>query len=50
MKPTEIKETLSNIISTLANDPSDFLTNPSKDFSRTRKLSFEIVIKMLVGM
>lgn len=50
MKPTEIKKTLNNIISTLANDPSDFLINPSKDFSRTRKLSFETVIKMMIGM
>lgn len=50
MKPTEIKEILSNIISTLANDLSDFLINPSKHFFRTRKLSFETVIKMMIGM
>lgn len=50
MKPSKIKRTLSNIISTLANDPSDFLINPSKDFSRNRKLSFETVIKMIIGM
>ena len=49
MKPAEIKKILSNIISTLANDPCNFLSNPSKDFSRTRKLSFETVIKMQIS-
>ncbi len=50
MKPTEIKEILSHIISTLSDDPSDFLQNPSKDFSRNRKLSFETIIKLMIGM
>jgi len=50
MKPTEVKEILSHIISTISNDPSDFLQNPSKDFTRNRKLSFETIIKMMIGM
>lgn len=49
MKPTEVKEILSHIISTISNDPSDFLQNPSKDFTRNRKLSFETIIKMMIG-
>lgn len=44
MKPTEVKGILSHIISTLSDDTSDFLQNPSKDFSRNRKLSFETII------
>ena len=50
MKPTEVKEILSHIISTISDDPSDFLQNPSKDFTRNRKLSFETIIKMMIGM
>jgi hypothetical protein len=50
MKPTEVKEILSHIIKTLSDDPSVFLQNPSKDFSRNRKLSFESIIKLMIGM
>ena len=50
MKPTEVKEILSHIISTISDDPSDFLQNPAKDFTRNRKLSFETIIKMIIGM
>lgn len=50
MKPAEVKEILSHIISTLSDDPSDFLQNPAKDFSRNRKLSFETIIKLMIGM
>ena len=50
MKPAEVKEILSHIIKTLSDDPSDFLQNPSKDFSRNRKLSFESIIKLMIGM
>ncbi len=44
MKPAKVKDILSHIISTLSDDPSDFLQNPSKDFSRNRKLSFNSII------
>lgn len=47
MKPAEVKEILSHIISSLSDD---FLQNPSKDFSRNRKLSFESIIKLIIGM
>jgi hypothetical protein len=50
MKPYEVKEILSNIISALSDNSFDFLQNPSKDFSRNRKLSFETIIKMMIGM
>jgi len=50
MKPAVVKEILSHIISNLSDDPSDFLQNPSKDFSRNRKLSFESIIKLMIGM
>ena len=50
MMPAEVKEILSHIISSLSDNPSDFLQNPSKDFSRNRKLSFETIIKLMIGM
>ncbi len=50
MKPAKVKEILSQIIRTLADNPSDFLQNSSKDFSRNRKLSFETIIKLMIGM
>lgn len=50
MKPTEVKEIPSHIISTISDNSSDFLQNPSKDFTRNRKLSFETIIKMMIGM
>jgi hypothetical protein len=45
MKPTEVKEILSHIISSISDDTSEFLQNPTKDFTRNRKLSFETIIK-----
>lgn len=48
MRPDKVKEILSNIISTLSDNPSDFLQNPSKDFSSNRKLPFESDEQILI--
>lgn len=50
LTPTKIKNRLSEIIKSLASTPEAFVRRPGRDFSRNRKLSFETMLKMLVGI
>ena len=45
MKPSEVKEIISHIISTISDDPSNFLQNPSKDFIRNRNYHLKQSLK-----
>jgi len=48
--PHIVKEKLSSLIDELAKNPMLFVKNPSKDFTRNRKLPFEAVVKLLIAM
>lgn len=50
IKPINVQSVLNDIIKSMSDNPDVFVTNPGKDFSRTRKLSFETVIRMLIEM
>lgn len=50
MKPVAVKQILDSVILKVASAPSVYVCNPEKDFSRNRKLPFQTVIKMLIGM
>lgn len=45
-----VKEKLDAIIRAMGGNPSLFAKNPSADFTRKRKLSFEGVLRILLGM
>lgn len=45
-----LKRVLLNSISTLSKMKKDFLFNPDADFTRTRKLSFDELIKLIICM
>jgi hypothetical protein len=48
--PTTIKETLTALINKMSAEPALFVKNPEKDFTRKRKLPFEIMIQILLTM
>jgi len=48
--PKRIKNTLLSLISKMSADPEKFVKTPGKDFTRTRKLPFEAVVKLLISM
>ncbi|CUX22959.1 hypothetical protein BN3590_00329 [Clostridium sp. C105KSO15] len=50
MEPKKIKKILSDIIQFMSHNPTDFVKRVDVDFTRNRKLSFETVLKMLIGM
>jgi len=45
-----IKEKLTSIIKEMSSSPWLFVKKPDKDFTRNRKLSFETVLRLLLGM
>ena len=45
--PKKIKRVLKNCINELSNTPKLFAKNPAKDFSRTRKLPFKQMLKIV---
>ena len=45
-----VKEKLISLISKMSVSPQMFVKNPAKDFTRNRKLPFEIVVKLLISM
>ena len=50
-KPSKvIKEQLMSIIRQMASNPELFVKNPKKDFTRKRKLNFEKMLLLLLGM
>lgn len=50
MKPKKVKNILSGIIKFMSDNPAGFVKKVDVDFIRNRKLSFETVLKMLIGM
>lgn len=46
----KIKRLLDDIISDMASHREDYVNNPDVDFTRDRKLSFEMVIKLVLSM
>ena len=48
--PKKIKRILKNCINELSRNPESFAKNPSKDFSRKRKLPFEQMMKIVLSM
>lgn len=48
--PNYIKNKLTKIIKEMSGTPENSVKNPSKDFTRNRKLSFESVINLLLSM
>ncbi|WP_458455719.1 IS4 family transposase [Methanobrevibacter sp.] len=50
MKPKHIKKLLLSEIKAVANNSDRYCYEPKRNFSRTRKLSFETVIKSIIGM
>lgn len=48
--PNYLKDKLTSIISNLAENPERFVKNPSKDFTRQRKLTLANIIKVLLAM
>lgn len=45
-----LKQTLTSLIREMAAAPAPYVTNPEKDFTRTRKLPFETVLELLISM
>ena len=50
MKPKQIKQILLSEIKKVSDRADEFCLNPSKCFVRKRKLSFETVIRGIIGM
>ena len=50
MKPKHLKKLLLSEIKTVSAKANEFCVSAGKDFSRRRKLSFETVVKILIGM
>ena len=48
--PREVKDTLFRLIREIAEDAPLYARNPERDFTRTRKLPMETVLKILLGM
>lgn len=45
-----VRNTLLEIIETIASDPQPYCFNPEKDFTRKRKLSFEEMLRLIIVM
>ena len=50
MKPNYLKNILFSEIKSIAEKANDYCLSPGKDFIRNRKLSFETVMKIVIGM
>lgn len=46
----ELKKTLFDLIDEMANQKSEFVQRPEKDFTRNRKQSFQKIIKFIISM
>lgn len=46
----QVKESISNIIADMAKRPGDYSLHPDKDFSRSRKLSFPVLLHLMLSM
>lgn len=50
LTPAKVKKALNGAIEKISAAREKYVRNPEKDFTRTRKLPFETMLKMLVGM
>ena len=50
MKPNSLKKLLFSEIKSVSNRLADFCMSAGKDFTRNRKISFETVLKTIIGM
>ena len=50
MKPNSIKKLLFSEIKSVSSRFADFCMSAGKDFTRNRKISFETVLKTIIGM
>mgnify|MGYP001031905632 FL=1 len=50
MKPKQVKQILLSEIKKVSDRADEFCLNPGKCFVRKRKLSFETVIRGIIGM
>lgn len=48
--PKYVKSTLSKLIDKMATEPKLYVNNPTTDFTRKRKLSFETVMYLMLSM
>ena len=48
--PNKVKNTLLALIQKMSQNPTPYVRNPGKDFTRTRKLPFETIMKFLISM
>lgn len=48
--PNTVKEKLMSLIDVMSASPEQYVKNPSRDFTRNRKLSFGDVIKLMISM
>jgi len=48
--PNTVKNTLMSLIEAMSANPEPYVKTPGKDFTRTRKLPFEAVVKLLISM
>jgi hypothetical protein len=48
--PNTVKEVLTSLIKEMSAAPSLFVKDPERDFTRKRKLPFEIVVQLLISM
>lgn len=46
----QVKESISNVIADMAKRPGDYSLHPDKDFSRSRKLSFPVLLHLMLSM
>lgn len=46
----QVKESISNIITEMAKHAGDYSLHPDKDFSRSRKLSFPVLLHLMLSM
>lgn len=46
----QVKASISNIIAEMARHPGDYSLHPDKDFSRSRKLSFSVLLHLMLSM
>lgn len=49
-KVKQILHTLNGVVSEMAKDPSAFVVNPGKDFTRNRTLPFDRMMEIILGM
>ena len=50
MNPDVLKLNLNDVIDEVEKNPSDYLIDPTKNFTRKMKLNFSTIMSLLIGM